>query len=116
MDRKKLIAYALGLIQDIKARAFSDERPHDTDAETKTYSRWMDILNKEVSLDDLAAFLEREIRTLSTALKDAVKQNKDRDALLITARLETYEALVAFIRSPDKARDALIAELEAIHK
>lgn len=79
--------------------------------ERQTYEQWESVLAKELKLDDLRAFLAKQTVTLSRELREAVKNGENRRALTITARLENYEAIVAFIDEPNRSREALIGQL-----
>lgn len=80
-------------------------------AEKATYDQWEAILTRELSLDDLRSFLAKQQVALSKELREAVRKGEDRVALVITARLENYDALIAFIDEPNRSRETLIAQI-----
>lgn len=79
--------------------------------EKKTYDAWEAILTKELKLDDLRNFLAKQQVTLGKELREAVEKGADRTALKIAARMENYEAIVAFIDEPNRSREVLIAQI-----
>lgn len=79
--------------------------------EKKTYDGWEAILTKELKLDDLRNFLAKQSVTLGKELREAVEKGEDRRALKIAARMENYEAIVAFLDEPNRSREVLIAQI-----
>lgn len=84
--------------------------------EKQTYDEWEIVLTKELKLDDLKTFLEKQGVVLARELRDAVEKGEDRKALRIAARIENYEVLTAFIAEPNRSRENLIAQLETLIK
>lgn len=82
-----------------------------TDLEKATYNEWQQILSHEVRIENVAAFLEVQVKRLSKELMKAVLEGEDREALVITAKIENYEAIIMFIKEPTERRKSLEQQL-----
>jgi dihydroorotate dehydrogenase len=84
-----------------------------TPEEKSTYAEWEKILDGQTKITDVADWLEKNIKSMNVQLREAVKQGEDRVALLLTARLENYEAIAMMIREPDRKREDLQAYINS---
>lgn len=84
--------------------------------ERATYDRWQETLQAEVTLEDIAAFIKTQQEQLGKNLQTAVREGHDREAILITARLENYNDLHAVIAAPDRNRETLADSIENLIK
>lgn len=87
-----------------------------TDDEKRTHDEWNAILTKEPNVQDLVAFLHKQVMVLGKDLRAAVQGGDERKALYIAARVENYEAIVAILTEPDRNREALIAQITNLLK
>jgi hypothetical protein len=79
--------------------------------EKATFDEWQEALNANVAIEDVAKFMEYQVKRLNKDLRQAVVEGRDRDALRITAKLENYDALVFFIREPLERKKAVSEEI-----
>lgn len=87
------------------------------DADEKaTYDQWYEVLNADVTLEDVEKFIDSQLVKLANELREAVKNGHDRNAVLLTARLDNYTDLKAIIAAPDKNRGALEAHINNLLK
>lgn len=109
---KNRIAHGIGLLRKYMSEKLGvgDYTQLSAD-EKKTYDGWEAILTKELTLDNLRNFLAKQNVTLGKELREAVEKGADRTALKIAARMENYEAIVAFIDEPNRSREVLIAQI-----
>lgn len=82
-----------------------------TTAEKEVYKQWEEVLARDVRIEDVAEFLERQVKQLSRDLREAIKEGEDRQAILLTAKIENYETIILFIREPTEAKKRLEKEL-----
>lgn len=82
-----------------------------TELERATYKEWEAILAKDVRMEDVAEFLEKQLKHLNRELREAVTEGDDRLALKISGRIENYETIVLFIREPLEAKKRLESSL-----
>lgn len=82
-----------------------------TEVEKATYNEWQQILSHEVRIENVAAFLETQVKRLQKELMKAVQEDEDRQALIITAKIENYEAIIMFIKEPLERRKSLEQQL-----
>jgi len=82
-----------------------------TDLERKTYEEWEKTLSTEVRIEEVAKFLETQVKKLQRVLKEHAKLGEDREALYTVARIENYEAIITFIKEPLERRKSLEREL-----
>lgn len=83
-----------------------------TELERQTYQEWEKILSHEVRIDDVAIFLENQVKRLNKDLRTAVLEGEDRQALKITAQIENYDTIITFIKQPLERRRALEQQLK----
>lgn len=112
--KKNRIAHGLGLLSKWLEKLSVQDTTQLTDQEKATYDQWYALMTKELSLDDLKTFLQKQVKQLSKELRDAVEKGEDRRALRLVARLDNYEAIVAMLDEPDKAREVLIAQITSL--
>jgi len=86
------------------------------DEERATYERWRETLEAEITIKTLEAFIKAQLDQLSTQLQAAVKAGNDREAILITARLENYNDLQNVIAAPDRNREQLADTIDNLIK
>lgn len=79
--------------------------------EKATYKQWEDVLSKEVRIEDVAKFIQAQKKSLEKKLRDATREGESREALLYTARIDNYEAIITFIKEPLERRKSLEREL-----
>lgn len=84
-----------------------------TELERHDFDEWQKILSATTTIEDIIKFLKVEVEILNRDLREAVKKEEQRAALLITARLENYEALLAITEGPENAKKELRATIEA---
>jgi len=109
---KNQAAHGLGLLRRyISEKLGIEDYTKLSGDEKKTYDQWEAVLSKELKLDDLRTFLTKQNVVLAKELRDAVEKDEGRKALRIAARIENYEAIVAFIDEPNRSRENLIAQL-----
>jgi len=111
---KNRIAHGLGLLKTWLEKQEIPDYTQLSEQEKATYDQWHAILTKELSLDDLKAFLAKQAATLSKELREAVVKGDDRLALRLVARLDNYEAIVAMLDEPSRSREVLIGNLESL--
>lgn len=97
----------LGFLKKIGVQDFSELR----EEEKNTYREWEKILSHEVRIEDVAKFLERQVKHLNGQLHDAIKEDEDRLALILTAKIENYEAIMVIINEPMERRKSLEQQL-----
>jgi len=89
----------------------------ELDAEERaTYDKWYETLQAEVTVDTLQTFIKSQLEQLGKGLQEAVKGGHDRQAILITARMENYTDLLAVIAAPDRNREQLADTIESLIK
>lgn len=111
---KNRIAHGLGLLAKWLEKAKVEDYTQLTDQEKATYDQWHELLTRELNLDDLKTFLQRQITTLSKDLREAVEKGEDRRALRLVARLDNYEAIVDMLNEPNRAREVLIGQITSL--
>lgn len=79
--------------------------------ERATFDEWQKALNAEVNIEDVAKFIEYQVKRLNRELRLAVVEARDREALRITAKLDNYDALVFFIKEPLERKKAVSEEI-----
>lgn len=82
-----------------------------SEEERQAYAEYNDILSRELTIDDVNEFLTNEIYTLNIALRKAVEEGKDREALYISARIENYQVWADYMGAPEREKDALIEHI-----
>lgn len=108
------VAHGLGLLKQWLEKQGIEDYTQLSEQEKQTYNEWEAILTREASLDDLKAFLQKQVALLSKELRDAVEKGEDRRALRLVARLDNYEAIVDMLDAPHKAREVLIAQITSL--
>jgi N-acetylglucosamine kinase-like BadF-type ATPase len=81
-----------------------------TPEEKETFKQWEEAFSHDLRAENVATYLGSQIGQLNKQLREAVKRGEDRAALMITARVENYEALQAMLQEPKRRRD----EIEAL--
>ena len=84
------------------------------DDEKATYNEWEETLTEEVTIETITEFAVDQLEVLNKTLKDAVIQGEDRKALLTSAKIENYEALIGVIETPRQEKEALIEHIETL--
>ena len=82
-----------------------------TEVEKTTYQEWEQILGREVKIENVAEFLETQVKRLNKELRTAVLEGEDRKSLQITAKIENFEAIIMFIKEPTERRKSLEKQL-----
>lgn len=108
---KNQIATGMGLLRRWLGQLGIEDYTGLKSHEKKTYDQWESVLTKELQLEDLRNFLQKQIPALAKELREAVQAGEDKNALFLSARIENYEAIVAFIDEPDRSRETLIAHI-----
>lgn len=108
------IATGIALLKRYREKLGVGDYTELTDDEKKTYDQWEAILTKEITLENLREFLGKQQLVLAKELREAVTNGEERKALRISARLDNYEAMAAFIDEPTRSRDNLIAHLKTL--
>jgi hypothetical protein len=109
--KKDKKAAGLGLLRKWLDKIGVEDYTQLSEQERVTYNEWEKTLTAEFNADKLATFLKREVQKLNKELREAVIKGEERQAILITGRLDNYEAILATVQSPDKAREALVAQI-----
>lgn len=103
------IAHGLGLLKRyIKEVLYGEDYTTLSVEEKKTYDGWEAVLTKEVKLPDLRNFVAAQMPLLGKELREAVEKGEERRALKTAARLQNFEALLAYVDEPDRSRENLI--------
>lgn len=79
-----------------------------TELERHDFEEWRQVLSAKTSIADIISFVHSEIDILNKELREAVKKDESRSALLITARIENYEALLLVAEAPEKQKQHII--------
>lgn len=79
-----------------------------TELERHDFEEWQQALSAKTSIQDIISFIKSEIDILNKQLREAVKSDESRVALLVTARIENYEALLLVAEAPEKQKQHII--------
>lgn len=82
-----------------------------TELERATFKEWEAVLAKDVRIENVAEFLERQIKRQNRELREAVQDGDQDRALVLSAKIDNYETIVLFIREPLEAKKRLEAQL-----
>lgn len=82
-----------------------------TTAEREVYRQWEEVLNINIKVEDVATFLEKQVKVLNKRLREAIGEGDDVQTMILSARIENYETIILFIREPIEARKNLEKEL-----
>ena len=85
-----------------------------TGEERATYDKWHEVLSKEITVETIREFIELQVVDLRKNLKSYVMDGKERQALLATARLENYEALLDIIDEPNRSKESLEQHIKSL--
>jgi hypothetical protein len=84
-------------------------------SEKETLQTWLEELaSKEITLDDVKKYIREMITGVEMELSECdINQKKD---IFLKGRLKNYLLLLAFLESPEKAKQALEKQLKNIKK
>jgi len=85
-----------------------------TDEERQSYDEWNKLLSEDLTLEKLGEQLKAESENLSTELREATVKGDNRKAVFISARLENYAKIIAYIEEPERERQALIEHITSL--
>jgi len=112
--KKNRIAHGIGLLKQWLANLEIKDYTELSEQEQQTYNEWEKVITKELTLDDLKSFLQKQQVALSKQLREAVVEGEERKALRIAARLDNYEAIVEMLAEPERSRETIIANITSL--
>lgn len=114
MSRKNLKAKAQGLIKTWLGKLDIKSIDELTIEERQSYDEWNNLLNSELTLEKLAEALRNESELLNVELREATQKGDNRKALFVSARLENYAKIIAYIEEPEREKEALIEHITSL--
>lgn len=100
------------LLAEALKKLTGSETPNNLTAEEKqTYQHWEAILGETITVENVVSYLNGEI----TRLRD-IREKEEKDPLddIHRAQLINYKQLLAIISAPDRQREALEKQLQAM--